>query len=159
MLERRAAERNRLATFPPTVTARQNHSVLLKRSQLVRYETIGRATGHDKSWVSRFLSGSALTSLPELLAWLDQCALNLVLHDVAEDRFAPTDHERVVQLQSAISALELTRYKLRREATIDREFILALIELARVGLDALLETHSAPNSTETDSPQARPSKE
>ena len=89
----------------------------------------------------------------------DQYALNLALHDIAEEGFAPTDHERVVQLQSAISALELTRDKLRREATIDREFILALIELARVGLDALLETHSAPNSTETDSPQARPPKE
>ena len=154
MSERRAAERNRLATFPPTAAARSNHSMLLKRSQLVRYETIGRATGHDKSWVSRFLSGSALTSLPELLAWLDQCELRFACPQLAENQSGLTDHEQVERLQSAISALELTREQLRAKEHVDREFILALIELARVGLDALLETHSSPSTTQTDSPLA-----
>jgi hypothetical protein len=149
MPERRSLERNRLATFPPTTTARYSHSLLLKRSQVVRYESIGRATGHDKSWVSRFLSGSALASLPELLAWLDQCDLRLVGQELEEDVFGLADQERIERLQSAINALELTRGELRAAATVDREFILALIEVARVGLGALLEKHLTSPTTRT----------
>lgn len=141
MPERRAPERNRLATFPPTTTARHNQSLLLKRSQMMRYESIGRATGHDKSWVSRFLSGSALVSLPELLAWLDQCNLRLVSPEDDGDMVGLVDQEHIERLQSAIDALELRREELRSAANLDREFILALIEVARVGLGALLEKH------------------
>lgn len=153
MPERRSYERNRLATFPPSAAARQNQSVLLKRSQSVRYETIGRATGHDKSWVSRFLSGSALVSLPELLAWLDQCDVRLVSPESGENEREIADQERIEQLQSAINALELTREELHAAANVNREFILALIELARVGLDALLEKHiTQPKSADRANP-------
>lgn len=146
MPERRNAERNRLATFPATANARHNHGLLLKYSQLLRYEAIGRATGHDKSWVSRFLSGSALASLPELLVWLDQCGLRLENPEPLEGEFALTDQERVEQLQAAIHALERTRGELQAQLQAEHEFILALIELARVGLSTLLEKHLYPKT-------------
>lgn len=52
-------ERNTAATFAETGTARHNLSMLLRKSSARRYAEIARITGHDKSWVSRFLSGSA----------------------------------------------------------------------------------------------------
>ncbi|WP_281051560.1 hypothetical protein [Thauera sp. GDN1] len=130
--------------------------MLTKHSQLVRYESIGLATGHDKSWGSRFLSGTALASMPELLAWLDQCDLRFVSPEGEEDVLGVTDQERIERLQSAINALELTRGELRTAANINREFILALIEIARVGLDALFEKHlTQPDNSHDDDTTAR----
>lgn len=63
--------RNGDATMPTTHTGRANHAFLLRSSADVGYSTIARVTGHDKSWVSRFLSGQGLATLPEILHWLD----------------------------------------------------------------------------------------
>ncbi len=134
-------ERNRLATFPSTTAARQNHSVLLKRSRQVRYESIGRATGHDKSWVSRFLSGSALISFPELLAWLDLCDLHLISPE-GEHESGASPEEWLERLRLTIEALDLVRLELGTKSHTEHEFILALIEFARIGLTSLLERHT-----------------
>ncbi len=154
MPERRTAERNRLATFPLTASARQNHSLLIKRSQLVRYDTIARATGHDKSWVSRFLSGSALASLPELLAWLDECDLRIATQEIAEHALGPSHRDWAPRLQQAFVELGLTANTPLGDTQADSQVLLALIELARIGLDALLETNAPPGDTENANPPA-----
>ncbi|WEN42135.1 hypothetical protein CKCBHOJB_01720 [Thauera sp. GDN1] len=94
--------------------------------------------------------------MPELLAWLDQCDLRFVSPEGEEDVLGVTDQERIERLQSAINALELTRGELRTAANINREFILALIEIARVGLDALFEKHlTQPDNSHDDDTTAR----
>lgn len=134
--------RNRFATFPDTPTARRNLSRLLRETSAVGYINIARATVHDKSWVSRFLAGNGLISLGELLAWLDRCQI-VFGKDEPDGPPQSGDEAMLERLESALHALvalkdsTLETSKCERE----RELMLALIELVRIGLESLLQRY------------------
>lgn len=119
--------RNGAATMPTTHTSRMSHAALLRASSDVGYAGIGRATGHDKSWVSRFLSGQGLASLPELLHWLDAAGLSIghandgAIQDAAADLLSAVRGEmdglegREVSQAEAQAAIRLLKVMLARD--------------------------------------------
>ncbi|MBV2264685.1 MAG: hypothetical protein KUL79_14190 [Thauera sp.] len=135
-----SSPRNRFATFPDTPTARRNLSRLLRETTTVGYTSIARATVHDKSWVSRFLAGNGLISLSELLVWLDRC--QLVLDKDAPDG-VPQDGDKAMleRLESALRALDALASRTQARTHCERELMLSLIGLARIGLESLLQRY------------------
>jgi hypothetical protein len=121
--------RNGDATMPTTHSARANHAFLLRTSADVGYAAIGRATGHDKSWVSRFLSGQGLVSLAEVLHWLDAVS-GVIVHpnesgvdEAASDllqalrgELSARDAGREISQDEARAAIAMLRVMLARDA-------------------------------------------
>lgn len=134
--------RNRYATFPDTPSARRNLSALLRESTRLRYATIATTTGHDKSWVSRFLSGQGLISMTELLLWLDACELELAPQG-APPGCAPPDAVALDRLSEAIKALQAAYPKHQMECCDQCECVIAALQVALL----TLETVQQPRST------------
>lgn len=130
-----AALRNGTATVPNTLSAQQNNATLLRASQEVGYQEVGRVAGHSKAWVSRVLSCECVMSLPELLTWLDKCDLRIV---PAERLTNGTDHEQIERVAAALAGLNGIESAL--EATKeDGALFLALLPLARRQLSQMAE--------------------
>ena len=122
-----AVLRNGDATMPTTHASRVSVSVLLRASSDVGYAAIGRAVGHDKSWVSRFFSGQALISFPELLHWFDVASLSIsnangdAVEDAASDLMQALSGElkeldgREISQVEARAAVKLLRAMLARD--------------------------------------------
>lgn len=147
-------ERNTAATFAETGTARHNLSMLLRKSSARRYAEIARITGHDKSWVSRFLSGSARASLPELLRWLDACDLHLAHGD--PNSHCSTLHEHLHTVTQGIDTLRASG-KLGDDQ--HDALMYALIQLARLGLETLANDFPPPLPPELGDSSAHPGDE
>lgn len=122
--------RNGVATPPNTMTARRNHGALLTASRDVGYSEVGRAVGHDKSWVSRALNGDCLMSMPELLTWLDKGGLRIIHEcDMAEGNAAEV-LEAVNKAAMNIRTIE----DFARKMGEDGEIYIAIAALARRAL-------------------------
>lgn len=122
--------RNGVATPPNTMTARRNHGALLTASRDVGYSEVGRAVGHDKSWVSRALNGDCLMSMPELLTWLDKGGLRIVHEsDLAEGNAAEL-LEAVNRAAGSIHTIE----HFARQMGESGEIYIAIAALARRAL-------------------------
>lgn len=87
---------------PHTLSARKSLTALIRAFTDTGYAQIGRAVGHAKSWVSRWLSGELVANLPELLTMLDTAGLRIVHED---DLAAGTNGEVVERLESVIDKL------------------------------------------------------
>lgn len=119
--------RNGAATMPATHSARTSTSILMQASTDIGYAAVGRATGHDKSWVSRFFSGQSLASFPELLHWFDATGVTLgyandgAVQDAASDLLQVLRGEldqmdgREISQTEARAAVKLLRAMLARD--------------------------------------------
>lgn len=91
-----------ITTTPDTATARRSQTALLRAFTDSGYATIGRSVGHDKSWVSRWLSGESVANLPELLHMLDTAGLRIVHED---DMAKGNGSELVEKIDAALAQL------------------------------------------------------
>lgn len=128
--------RNRFATFPDTASARRNLSTLLRESTRLKYASVGQATGHDKSWVSRFLSGQGLISMTELLSWLDACQLELTTQEPPSSS-PQSEIIALDRLDDAIRALQAEYPQHQSECCDQCECVIAALQVALVALEAI----------------------
>lgn len=130
-----AVFRNGVATNPNTHSARENHSAILKASQEAGYSTIGRVTGHDKSWVSRWLNGNGLVSLPELLAWMDHCELRIVPAEAVGSDGDAALVERAERVLAGLNQLDDVAAQITGQ---DKMIADALLALAKRALNSMV---------------------
>ena len=123
-----------ITTTPDTHSARKNNTSLLRAFADAGYAIIARAVGHDKSWLSRWLSGESVSNLPELLTMLDSAGLRIVHED--ELASSTSDAEQVAALNAALSKLDglSAAMKAMEEGN---ELHTALLALARRGLHSM----------------------
>ncbi len=129
-----AVFRNGVATNPDTHSARANHAAILKASQEAGYAKVGRETGHDKSWVSRYLNGQGLASMPELLTWLDLCELRIV---PAESVGTGNDQALVERAERVLAGLSQLDDVAAQITGQEQEFADALLALAKRALKSM----------------------
>ena len=132
--------RTGVATNPDTHSARENHAAILRASQEAGYGVVGRATGHDKSWVSRWLNSEGRVSLPELLAWLDQCELRIVRAEAVSE--TESDYALIDRAERVLRDLQQLEDVASHLADIDGELAQALLALAKRAIIGMQNTPS-----------------
>lgn len=134
-----AAFRNGISTEPDTHGARANKGAMLRAAQDAGYSVVGRACGHEKSWLSRFFSGECRISMPELLAMLDAMGLHVTQVDAERE-----DDTEILSLLLRKAATNLDR---RAAAGVSADVVMsadeyqALLALAMRGIRAMQERY------------------
>lgn len=113
---------------PATRTAQENIGVLLRASREAGYSVIGRRCGHDKSWVSRWLSGENKADIGEVLHWLDECGLKITY-----------ELDSVEQLIALAESIERDLQEIEKTGTLTDPVQSSLVRLASLGLQSIAE--------------------
>lgn len=131
------AFRNGISTEPDTHGARANKGAMLRAAQDAGYSVVGRACGHEKSWLSRFFSGECRISMPELLAMLDAMGLHVTQGDAERE-----DDTEILSLLLRKAAANLQRRSERSDSSdvvMSADEYQALLALAKRGITAMQE--------------------
>ena len=123
------------AAKPNTRSARDNEAALIRHSKLVGYRAISQATGHDLSWVCRWLQDDCRASLSEVLAWLDVCDLRIKEADGETD-----DDRELLQilLRKTAANLEKRSAEADNPVALSHAEYMALLQLAKRGLETMI---------------------
>lgn len=124
-----------VAAMPTTASARSNCTNLVRATQDVGYAAVAKATGHDKSWITRFFQEESRANLPEIMCWLDAVGLRITPADVERE-----DEADLLQILLRKVAVTIERRQAdrslddARQVRLDADDYRALLALAKRGV-------------------------